>query len=116
LPLWVRPQDSLCNTPIHLGGLHNKHGYDRDEHRCRGKGYDDPAQAGTGLTLHEFVGGLPTMLYISPSGKIVHTVSGVIPRLSCSNISRTLLPLTEAGRRWSADWFSPWEAIQHLAS
>jgi hypothetical protein len=30
------------------------------------------------LTLHEFVGGLPTMLYISSSGKIVHTVSGVI--------------------------------------
>jgi hypothetical protein len=73
------PQDSLCNAPIHLGGLHNKHGYYRDEHRCRGKGYDDPTQAGTGLTLHEFVGGLPTMLYISPSGKIVHTVSGVIP-------------------------------------
>jgi len=79
LPLWVRPQDSLCNAPIHLGGLHNKHGYYRDEHRCRGKGYDDPTQAGTGMTLHEFVGGLPTMLYISPSGKIVHTVSGVIP-------------------------------------
>jgi hypothetical protein len=63
------PQDSLCNAPIHLGGLHNKHGYCRDEHRCRGKGYDDPTQAGTGLTLHKFVGGLPTMLYISPSGK-----------------------------------------------
>ena len=73
------PQDSLCNAPIHLGGLHNKHGCYRDEHRCRGKGYDDPTQAETGLTLHEFVGGLPTMLYISPSGKIVHTVSGVIP-------------------------------------
>ena len=52
--------------------------YYRDEHRCHGKGYDDPTQAGTGLTLHEFVGGLPTMLYISSSGKIVHTVSGVI--------------------------------------
>jgi hypothetical protein len=79
LALWVRPQDSLCNAPIHLGGLHNKHGCYRDEHRCRGKGYDDPTQAETGLTLHEFVGGLPTMLYISLSGKIVHTVSGVIP-------------------------------------
>ena len=79
LPLWARPQDSLCNAPIHLGGLHNKRGYYRDEHRCRRKGYDDPTQAGTGLTLHEFVGGLPTTLYISPSGKIVHTVSGVIP-------------------------------------
>ena len=79
LALWMRPQDSLCNATIHLGGLHNKHGYSRDEHRCRGKGYDDPTQAGTGLTLHEFVGGLPTTLYISPSGKIVHTVSGVIP-------------------------------------
>ena len=78
MPFWVRPQDSPCNAPI-LGGLHNKHGYYRDEHRCRGKGYDDPTQAGTGLTLHEFVGGLPTMLYISPCGKIVHTVSGVIP-------------------------------------
>ena len=42
MPLWVRPQDSLCNAPIHLGGLHNKHGYYRDEHRCPGKGYDDP--------------------------------------------------------------------------
>jgi hypothetical protein len=31
------------------------------------------------MTLHEFVGGLPTMLYIRPSGKIVHSVSGVIP-------------------------------------
>jgi len=79
LPLWVRPQDSLCNAPIHLGSLHNKHGDSRDEHRCGGRGYDDPAQAGTGLTLHKFVGGPPTMLYISPSGKIVHTVSGVIP-------------------------------------
>jgi hypothetical protein len=79
LPLWVRPQDSLCNAQIHLGGLHIKHGYGSDEHRCRGKGYDDPTQAGTGLTLYEFVEGLPTMLYISPSGKIVHTVSGVIP-------------------------------------
>jgi len=75
----VRLQDSLCNAPIHLGGLRNKHGYDRVGHRCRGKGYDDPAQAGTGLTLHKFVGSLPTMLYISPSGKIVHTMSGVIP-------------------------------------
>ena len=79
MPLWVRPQDSLCNAPTHLGGLHNKHGCYRDEHRCRRKGYDDPTQAGTGLTLHEFVGGLPTMLYISPSGKIVHTVSSAIP-------------------------------------
>jgi hypothetical protein len=24
LPLWVRPQDSLCNAPIHLGGLYNE--------------------------------------------------------------------------------------------
>jgi len=79
LPLWVRPQNSQCNAPIHLGGLHNKHGYYRDEHRCRGKGYDGPTQAGTGLTLHEFVVGVPTMLYISLSGKIVYTVSGVIP-------------------------------------
>ena len=70
------PQDSPCNAPIHLGGLHNKHGYYRDEHRCCGKGYDDQTQAGTGLTLHEFVGGLPSMLYISPSGKIVHTPYG----------------------------------------
>ena len=37
----MRPQDSLCNAPIHLGGLQNKHGYYRDEHRCRGKGYND---------------------------------------------------------------------------
>ena len=79
MPLWVRPQDSLCNAPIHLGGLHKKHGCYRGEHRCRGKGYDDPIQAGTGLTPHEFAVGLPTMLYISPSGKIVPTVSGVIP-------------------------------------
>jgi hypothetical protein len=79
LPLWVRPQDSPCNAPIHFGGLHNKHGNYRDEHRCRGKGYDDPTQAGTGLTLNEFTVGLPTMLYINPSGKIVYTVSGVIP-------------------------------------
>jgi hypothetical protein len=79
LPRCVRPQVSLCNAPIDRGGLHNKHGNYRDEHRCRGKDYDDPTQAGTGLTLHEFVGGLPTMLYISPSGKIVHTVSGAIP-------------------------------------
>jgi hypothetical protein len=79
LHLCVRPQDSLCNAPIHLGGLHNKHTYCRDEHRCRGRGYDDPTQAGTGLTLHKFVGSLPTMLYIGPSGKIVHTMSCVIP-------------------------------------
>jgi len=79
LPLWVRPQDSLCNAPIHLGGLHIKHGYYRDEHRCRDKGHDDPTQAGTGMTLHEFVGGIPTMLYISPSGKTVHSVGSVIP-------------------------------------
>jgi hypothetical protein len=79
LPLRVRPQDSLCNAPIHLGGLYNKHGNYRDEHRCRGKGCDDPTQAGTGLILREFAAALPTMLYISPSGKIVHTVSGVIP-------------------------------------
>jgi hypothetical protein len=75
----VRSQDSPCNAPIHFGGLHNKHGNYRGEHRCRGKGYDDPAQAGTGLIPHEFAGGLPTMLYISPSGKIVHTVSSAIP-------------------------------------
>ena len=62
-----------------LGGLYNKHGYWRDEHRCRGKGYSDPIQAGTGLTLHEFVAGLPTMLYISPCGKLVHAVGGAIP-------------------------------------
>jgi hypothetical protein len=31
------------------------------------------------MTQHEFVGGIPTMLYISPSGKIVHSVGGVIP-------------------------------------
>jgi hypothetical protein len=79
LPLWVRPQDSLCNAPIHLDGLHNKHGYYRDEHRCRGRGYDDPTQAGTGVTLHEFVGGRPTMLYSRPLGKIARSVSGVIP-------------------------------------
>ena len=79
MPLWVRSQDSLCNAPIHRGGLHNKQAYDRDEHCCRGKGYDDPAQAGTGLTLYEFVGGLPTMLYINPFGKIAHAASGVIP-------------------------------------
>jgi hypothetical protein len=35
--------------------------------------------SGSWLTVHEFVGGLPAMLYISPSGKIVHTVSDVIP-------------------------------------
>jgi hypothetical protein len=79
LPLWVRPQDSLCNAPIDLDGLHNKHGYYRDEHRCRGRGYDDPTQAGTGVTLHEFVGGRPTMLYSRPLGKIARSVSGVIP-------------------------------------
>jgi hypothetical protein len=45
LPLWVRPQESLCNAPILLGGLHNGHGYYRDEHRCRGKGHDDSTQA-----------------------------------------------------------------------
>jgi hypothetical protein len=56
------------------------------------------------------------MLYISPSGDIVHTVGGLFRRLSCSNISRTLLPLTEAGWKESADWFAPWEAIQLLAS
>ena len=79
LPLWVRPQDSPCNAPIHFGGLHNKHGNHRDGHRCRGKGYDDPTQAGTGLTQHEFAAGLPTMLYISPCGKLVHAVGGAIP-------------------------------------
>ena len=78
-PSGVCLQDSVCNVSIDLNGLHSKHGYYRDEHRCRGKGHDDPTQAGTGLTLHEFVGGLPTMLYISPSGVIVHTVGGVIP-------------------------------------
>ena len=31
------------------------------------------------MTLHEFVGGIPTMLFISPSGKIVHSAGGVIP-------------------------------------
>jgi hypothetical protein len=41
--------------------------------------HDDPTQAGTGSILHEFVAGLPTMLYISPSGKVVHAVSGAIP-------------------------------------
>jgi hypothetical protein len=75
----VRPQETLCNASILLGGLHNEHGYYLDEHCCRGEGYDDPTQAGTGLTLHEFVGRRPTMLYISPSGVIVHTVSGAIP-------------------------------------
>jgi hypothetical protein len=79
LPLRVRPQETLCNASILLGGLHNEHGYYLDEHCCRGEGYDDPTQAGTGLTLHEFVGRRPTMLYISPSGVIVHTVSGAIP-------------------------------------
>ena len=79
MPVWAGPKDSPSNVPIDLGGLPNKHGYYRDEHRCRGKGNDDPTQTETRLTLHEFVGGLPTMLYISPSGKIVHTVSGVIP-------------------------------------
>jgi hypothetical protein len=82
LPFWVRPQESLCNAPILLGVLHNEHGYYRDEHCCRGKGYDDLTQAGTGLTLHEFVGGLPTMLYIRPSGKIVHSVSGMKLKLN----------------------------------
>ena len=24
LPLWMRPQDSLCNAPLYLGCLHNK--------------------------------------------------------------------------------------------
>jgi hypothetical protein len=74
------PQDSLSNAPIHLGDLHNKHGYYRDEHRCRGKGYDDPTQAGIGLTLHEFVAGLPTMLYISPSGMSLATWLGPLRR------------------------------------
>jgi hypothetical protein len=69
LPLWVRPQDSLCNAPIHLGGLHNKHGYYRDEHRCRGKGYDDPTQAGTGMTLHEFVGAYRQCFTSDPLGR-----------------------------------------------
>jgi hypothetical protein len=79
LPLGVRPQDSLCNAQKDLDGLHNKHGYYRDKHRCRGKGYDEPTQAGTGMSLHEFLGGRLTMLYIRPSGKIVHSVGGVIP-------------------------------------
>jgi hypothetical protein len=75
----VRPQESLRNAPILLDGLHNKHGYYRDEHLCRCKGYDDPTQAGAGVTLHEFVGGRPTMLYSRPLGKIARSVSGVIP-------------------------------------
>jgi hypothetical protein len=69
LPVWAGPKDSPSNVPIDLGGLPNKHGYYRDEHRCRGKGNDDPTQTETRLTLHEFVGGLQTMLDISRAGK-----------------------------------------------
>jgi hypothetical protein len=78
--------------------------------------YDDPTQAGSGSILHEFVAGLPTILYISPSGKVVHAVSGQFRRLSCSNLLRTPLLLIEAGWRWSADRILPCGAIQHLAS
>jgi hypothetical protein len=69
----------MCNAPIHLGDLHNKHGYCRNEYHCRGMGYDDPTQAGTGVTLHEFAGGRPTMLYSRPLGKIARSVNGGIP-------------------------------------
>ena len=62
-----------------FGGLHNEHGYYGTNIAAVVRATTIQPKRELGLTLHEFVGGLPTMLYIRLSGKIVHTVSGVIP-------------------------------------
>ena len=78
----MRPQDSLCNAPIHLAGLHNKHGYYRDEHRCRGKGYDDLVEQSVEWSSLQGLVRIESERYQKATGKIEREIRYYITSLS----------------------------------